>query len=501
VSDRFLISDHTGAGQRTPTSRDRKTTQIILALFFLALPGLLLPFVSREKATDLWVRAGLPKNIVKQVLIPNQTSGVQYALAADKGIYRSADNGLNWVTANADLPRDRVGRIGLHTLAAAGDSPSVLYVGRRGITGEAREFDAGLYWTDNGGSAWMAAGQDMAGKEVRVIAAMPPLQPAASVDHSPSLAGSATPLEPSVETTSASSVLCAATPGELYRSMDGGRSWQRMDWRGIETSILSLAIRSGNPDAIYVGTQGGGLYGTENGGVSWVALNEGLEHLDIHCIAIATTRSEVMYLGTDGGVYKSTNAGQNWVRLAGPTQGRLAHTIVVHPRSEDLLCVGLQYGAACCSTDGGVQWQALQRGAGKLTFLSLTLDPRNESVLWAGTTDGIWRYVFGASSSWVNSPALARPTPTTRTTDAGKSASTATPPAAQATATPSPNPTTTSTPVPTVTPTATLTPSSTATRTRLPSATLRATAVPTQTATTVPATPVPASPANTPVVR
>lgn len=506
MSNRFLVSDQKGSGQSVPpplrygdvpqpTSRGRKTTQVLLALFCLTLPGLLLPLASasREGKGGLWIRAGLPKSLVKKVLITSQPPSlrygdasqppaVQYALVVDKGVYRSVDNGSNWGAINTDLPLDGLGRVRLETLAVTGGSANVLYAGRRGIPAEDRELDAGLYWTDSGGANWMASGQTMAGKEVHVIA---------------------------VGEQDALTVLCVATPGELYRSLDGGRTWSRLDWRGIETRVLSLAIRPGSPDVIYVGTLRSGIYATENAGVSWTALSQGLEHLDVHDIAIAPTRPQVMYLGTDGGVYKSTNAGLTWVRLGGPSEGRLVHTIVVHPSSEDLLCVGLQYGAACCSTDGGVQWQVLKEGLGDLTVLSLALDPRNESVLWAGTTDGIWRYEFGASSPWIESPALVRPTSTGRPTNTARPVDTATPvdtaapQAAQTVTTSSPTaaPTFTPLPPPSATSTATLTVAPTATSAPLPSNTPTRVPPPTVTATTVPEAPLPPVPTNTPVVR
>ena len=477
----------------------RKAAQIALALCCFALPMLFIPLAARESGTDLWVRAGLSKSTVKRVLIPGGTVPLLYALVTDQGVYRSSDNGVTWEAVNKDLPLAQLGRIGVQALAVDEGQPSVLYAGIQEIGYGESALRTGLYLTEDGGTTWLPLGTAMIGQEVQAIAVMPALSlskspgqtgavPSRSDGAAPSRSDGATP----------PSVVCVATGGELYRSMDRGRSWSRLDWRGVETRILSLAIRPGNPDAIYVGTQRSGVYSTEDGGVSWIAMNQDLDDLDVYDIAISVNEHDLLYLATNGGVYKSVDAGSTWTKLGGATEGRLIHAIALHPQDGNAVYAGLRHGAAYCSMDGGLQWTSLKRGLGDLTVLSLALDPEDASVLWAGTTDGIWRYVFGAQMSLTVTRTVSTVTVTPRPepTGTGTPMPTLTSPLGT-TVLPTASPTSTATATPTMSPTL----SPTATYTPKPSATQTPTWTPTSTATAVPPTPVPPTPTETLVPR
>lgn len=454
--------------------QERKATQVVLALCCFVAPILVLPLAVRESGTDLWVRAGLPTTGIKRLLIPTGATTLQYALTTNRGIYRSTDNGITWLNANSGLPFSTWGRILVQALAVSEANPLVAYAGI-GIENREGVLGTGLYLTDDGGATWLAVGKEMAGKEVQAIATMPG------------------------DETYAGSVICVATGREIYRSMDGGKSWDRLDWRGVDTRILTLAIGPGEPDVIYVGTQRGGLYVTRNGGATWASMDQELHGLDVFDVVIAATDPRLIYLATSEGVYKSVDAGYTWTRLNGAIQGRRVNTVVVHPQNMEIVYAGLQHGAAYRSTDGGAHWTPLKRGLGDVTVFSLALDPRNPAILCAGTTDGIWRYVseLPMSPSATRPVLVASPTLASPPTDAVSPAYSITKsPTSPVTLTMTATPSATQTPSPTVT----CTPSPTATHTRRPAPTKTPTQTSTATATAAPPVPPPA-PTRTPLLR
>ena len=442
--------------------------QLVLAFAMFSLPIFVVPLALRESPTDLWVRAGLPKIAVSTVLIPEGAPPVLYALAVNRGVYRSNDNGATWELANNGLPSATWGRIGVQALAVDVANSSVVYAGLAEIGQRSGALRTGLYVSDDYADGWVAVAGEMVGKEVQAIAltsAFPTLD------------------RPSRDTSVRVSAVCVAAGAELYRSMDFGQSWSRLDWRGVETRIVSLAIRPGDADAIYVGTEGSGLYRTEDAGASWVASSQGLDNLDIKDIRISAQDTHLMYVATSSSAYRSTDAGASWTKLGGPTEGRRINAIALHPKDRDAVCAGLDYGAACCSSDRGTQWRCLKRGLGDLTVLSLEVDPRNPSILWAGTADGIWRYVF---ERWTLEGAPTR----TASTNTVRPGSTSTPESRQsasatATATSSPSPTSTQT----ARPFSSATASSGATPTLQPTATASPTPTPTPTSTALPQSP------------
>ncbi len=363
--------------------RRRKAAQVALTVCCFALPILCLPLVLRDSGTNLWVRMALPRAHVRQIIAPAGETPLRYALTADSGVFRSTDDGMTWQLANNGLPRDSWGRTALQTLAVVEGAPAVAYAGVGFMLGSNTALNTGLYMTEDAAATWSAVGSEMAGKEVQAIAVMRGLLGVQEASQGRILADAA----------AATNVVYVATSAGILRSLDGSRSWSRLDWRGMDSRILCLSILPGDADVIYVGTQGAGLYGTWNAGETWKEMNRGLEDLDISCIAIASHDPSVMYVATNGGVFKSTNAGSSWAKSSGPVSGRRVTVITLSPADDNLVYAGLEYGGVFRSTDGGEHWIPLKKGLGDLTVFSLAVDPRDPANLWAGTTDGVWRYV------------------------------------------------------------------------------------------------------------
>jgi len=430
-----------------------ETAQVILALCCFALPMFLIPLALQESATDRWVCMGLSGKGVKKITGGESVNPMRYALVAAEGVHRSTDHGLTWSAANRDLPSDAWGRIAVQAIAVDAVHPSVIYAGLGDMGRNRDALGAGLYRSDDSGTVWRDSGRDLAGTEVQAIAT-------------------------SYEPGGTGSLVCVATVEGIYASVDKGRTWRQLNWRGRDVSISSIAIHPEDPDVIYVGTWGDGLYGTDSGGRSWVAMNRGMDDLEVRDIAVSAAMPQRMYLATSGGVYLSRDAGTTWEELDGPARDWCANTVVAHPMDENVVFVGLRHRSIYYSPDAGEHWVPLKRGLGELTVWSLAVDSRDSTVLWAGTADGVYRYAF-ERPAWPTTAGIAateratlEPTPTrTVVPDADDSV----PPTREFTPTEKPALTSTSNPTPTDTrePTGTPAPatSPTATQTLTPTVT------------------------------
>jgi photosystem II stability/assembly factor-like uncharacterized protein len=106
----------------------------------------------------------------------------------------------------------------------------------------------------------------------------------------------------------------------LFRSEDGGRSWQKAPLRAPEEplDLMAIATHPGDARTLYVGTHEAGVLKSTDGGRTWQAANAGLAGLDVHGLAIDPAMPEKLHAavrGTGEGLYRTTDGGVKWTRV------------------------------------------------------------------------------------------------------------------------------------------------------------------------------------------
>jgi photosystem II stability/assembly factor-like uncharacterized protein len=167
----------------------------------------------------------------------------------------------------------------------------------------------------------------------------------------------------------------AGTDGNgVYRSVDQGKSWESIN-SGLPSVSKVYAIAS-DGIFLYIGTSDG-VYRSMDQGTSWSRVSNGLQQLDIRSLVI---RGTTVYAGTyGGGIYRSVNNGDTWI-LSGLSQEYVMAMISV---GSDIM-IG-SYGIHR-STDNGNTW--LPSGlAQKFLYTFAT----QGSMIFAGTNEGVYR--------------------------------------------------------------------------------------------------------------
>jgi len=245
---------------------------------------------------------------------------VYYAGAASGGIFKTTDNGAHW---DAIFDGQAVSSIG--SLAVAPSDANVVWAG----TGEAFirsniSIGDGIYRSTDAGRTWAHMGLERTGRIGRVI-----------VDPG------------NADVVFACALGHAYGPQQergVYRTIDGGRSWQRTLFVDENTGCSDIAIDRHNPRVLFAGmwqieihtwgrTSGGagsGLFKSVDGGVTWKRLvDHGLPKAPVGKISaqVAPSNSSRVYAlietgdglpavdGTPtqaGSLWRSDDAGDNW---------------------------------------------------------------------------------------------------------------------------------------------------------------------------------------------
>lgn len=215
-------------------------------------------------------------------------------------------------------------------------------------------------------------------------------------------------------------VICASASGGVFRSTNGGITWEVIFDQYGSSSIGSVALNQTNPNIIWVGTGeaanrnssgwGDGLYKSEDGGRSWRRSGLVRSH-HIADIALDPTNPNVAYVAVvghlwgysgDRGLYKTSDGGQSWTRLLNglPNDGKTGCTeVVVHPENPNIVFAGFYHrlrqpwhytsggesGGLFKSTDGGRSWRKLQQGLpqGQSGMIDLSVCLRQPNIMVA----------------------------------------------------------------------------------------------------------------------
>lgn len=415
----------------------RSPFRVVLALALAAGSSSLLPAQSPALFGEMhWrdigpTRAGRTRALDGVAQQPN----LFYIGFDNGGVWRTTDYGSTWMPIFDDQPTSSIGAI-----AVAPSDPNIIYVGSGGgIIRPDLSVGDGMYKSTDAGATWTHLGL----RESQMIAdvVVDPTNPdrlfVAVLGH---------PYGPNEER-------------GVFRSLDGGRTFEKVLYRDAYTSANDLLMDPSDPNTVYAtlwqqqsyqegaafGSAGNGIYKSTDGGTTWRPLTQGLPSVIEANLALAPSNPTLLYAmvagtpkpvagegaGRDGGTtgvvgfYKSTDAGEHWIPVdvpPGPLPEPTAHvdtrplarigggnlpTITVDPKNENVI-----YSATVVlwrSDDGGVHWTAIRGAYGGDDYQKLWINPNNPDILLAVSDQGaVISANHGVSwSNWYTQPTAA----------------------------------------------------------------------------------------------
>jgi photosystem II stability/assembly factor-like uncharacterized protein len=338
--------------------------------------------------------------------VPGDLS-LHYVGTADGGVWRTTDGGSNWEPISEGLGSSSIG-----ALAVAPSDPSVLWAG----TGQIQQrWDIvagdGVYRSTDGGANWEHVGLT----ETRHIGDL-------WVDPR------------SADTTVVAALGHVFGPNAergLFRTEDGGGTWSHVLSVDPDTGAADIDGDPALPDVLYASTwqvrrhpwldyfqptvgPGSWIYRSADGGRTWQPVaGEGLPERPLGRIEMAVARGTgarrvwaAIETADSGGLWRSEDGGATWAQvnddatLAGSYMG----WVTAHPSDPDTVWAGGQ--PLRRSVDGGATFTIVRSSPGGDDYHALWIDPTNPDHLLVGADQGAVVSVNDAAtwSTWYNQP-------------------------------------------------------------------------------------------------
>ncbi len=233
-------------------------------------------------------------------------------------------------------------------------------------------------------------------------------------------------LEPSL--TDPDTVYAGVEDAALFRSTDGGRSWQELS--GLRSAkghlwqpgaggmcLHTILLDRQHPERIYIAVSAAGAFRTDDAGKTWRPVNKGLKspyelpdpdaevgHC-VHRIAMHESRPDVLFMQKHWDVMRSDDGGESWREVSGNLPTDFGFPIGVHAHEpETVYVVPIKSDSEHYPPDGklrvyrsrtgGHEWEALTKGLPQRNCYvnvlrdAMAIDSLDPCGLYVGTTGG-----------------------------------------------------------------------------------------------------------------
>ena len=312
------------------------------------------------------------------------------------GVWKTVDGGSSW--QNVSDKDFKVGSIG--AIAVAASDPNVIYVGTGSACPRGNISPGiGIYRSTDAGSSWTHVGLPEAGQigRIQVHPTNPDLVYAAVLGH----------------------IFGPNEERGVYRSSDGGENWERVLFVSERTGAVDLAMDPSNPRILYAalwtaerkpwtlisGSKEGGIYKSTDSGNSWEKLAGGLPDDLVGKIGLTVSAANpdrlwaIIEANKGGGIYRSDNAGRDWSKVSEEARLRQRpwyyNHVYADPQDENTVYV--LNTRMYKSTDGGSTYALIPTPHGDNH--DLWINP-NDNKTMVEANDGGANVSFTGGSSW-----------------------------------------------------------------------------------------------------
>lgn len=183
------------------------------------------------------------------------------------------------------------------------------------------------------------------------------------------------------------------TKGAVLRSDDAGDTWHISGLVTPPPLVVALAVSPNFTEdgTVLAGTAEDGVFVSTDRGASWVPWNFSLLDLNVYALALSPhyAQDHTVYVGTESGIFRSSNGGRGWRELPFPMD--VAPVLALGVSANGTIYAGTEDHGLYASTDGGAVWTQI-KASGSVQTLDVS------AALNVLLPDQLWHSIDGGQS-------------------------------------------------------------------------------------------------------
>lgn len=207
-------------------------------------------------------------------------------------------------------------------------------------------------------------------------------------------------------------IIYVATNDYIYKTRDGGQTWANLSQGMSHSRVIAMAIDPAYPATVYAGTKGDAVYKSHDGGQRWTSIRSGLDDVTITSVVnqflFDPNDAQHIFLATTMGVFETKNGGEQWTKkMEGMKEVLMVVTLAMDPTRPSILYAGTS-GGVYKSTDQAAHWEKVNNGlvppemvktSRALNVTSIVVDPYDPDTVYAATLSGLYK-TTDAAQAW-----------------------------------------------------------------------------------------------------